>query len=612
MILFPRGNLANLPVLEDGEPGWTKDEKALYIGTPTGNERLPNKADVEEINSKLLTTPSYPILLSEVGVLNKNYPYNDARRFGVFGDGKGTGGHVNAGSNIITVDMPWHNFIAGDDIIVLGAGLNGGNLHSKVVSVTANTITIQDNTLTTVALTGIVNKDYTTKIQNFLDSYKSVTDISSDRSLNKISLPSSALKFPSGLIPILNTVTVYSCLRLEGEYSNTLSGTILLQGNITKPLFSVVGYNYDPQGTLTNIGNGNNMFRSLSFKSALIDDTKENAPLIKFETTENNVSDTELDYCTFQNSAGWCIEFGDANATKDAYEIKINSCEFDNVRGGIKATGKAQGTLFLHNIRAYNCIWGFLNVISSGAMAVRISGGTSIEGCGQKEGQLNRRHSIYIENTSGVDLAEVRILGAKINWSDDPGVHLGGPIFVKNKRLFEMDNCLLDDLDSSSYNEKFISSVENDNFIMQNNTIISTTLLSYVYARMISISNATYKNVKITGNTFINKSANSFERVINTDYRLPYAIITDNMFIGAFTSRYASDIANEGVRNTITGDNVIKWGAAAPSYNPDSTVVWKKGDIVYNINPAPGGYIGWVCTADGSIGTWKGFGLIQA
>jgi Pectate lyase superfamily protein len=38
--------------------------------------------------------------------------------------------------------------------------------------------------------------------------------------------------------------------------------------------------------------------------------------------------------------------------------------------------------------------------------------------------------------------------------------------------------------------------------------------------------------------------------------------------------------------------------------------VHTKGDIAYNTNPIPGGYVGWICTASGTPGTWKGFGLI--
>ena len=35
------------------------------------------------------------------------------------------------------------------------------------------------------------------------------------------------------------------------------------------------------------------------------------------------------------------------------------------------------------------------------------------------------------------------------------------------------------------------------------------------------------------------------------------------------------------------------------------------GDIVWNDNPQPTGYVGWICVRDGSPGTWKAFGQIE-
>ena len=37
-----------------------------------------------------------------------------------------------------------------------------------------------------------------------------------------------------------------------------------------------------------------------------------------------------------------------------------------------------------------------------------------------------------------------------------------------------------------------------------------------------------------------------------------------------------------------------------------------QGDIVYDNNPQPGGYMGWVCVVGGEPGTWKRFGKIEA
>jgi hypothetical protein len=48
-------------------------------------------------------------------------------------------------------------------------------------------------------------------------------------------------------------------------------------------------------------------------------------------------------------------------------------------------------------------------------------------------------------------------------------------------------------------------------------------------------------------------------------------------------------------------------GSAAPI-----TETWSRGDIIYNTTPAAGGFIGWVCVAGGTPGTWKTFGAITA
>lgn len=39
---------------------------------------------------------------------------------------------------------------------------------------------------------------------------------------------------------------------------------------------------------------------------------------------------------------------------------------------------------------------------------------------------------------------------------------------------------------------------------------------------------------------------------------------------------------------------------------------FSKGDIVWNANPKPTGFVGWICVRDGTPGEWKGFGQISA
>ena len=47
------------------------------------------------------------------------------------------------------------------------------------------------------------------------------------------------------------------------------------------------------------------------------------------------------------------------------------------------------------------------------------------------------------------------------------------------------------------------------------------------------------------------------------------------------------------------------------SNEPPRKGSYSKGDIVWNDNPKPTGYVGWVCVREGTPGMWKQFGLIS-
>jgi hypothetical protein len=57
------------------------------------------------------------------------------------------------------------------------------------------------------------------------------------------------------------------------------------------------------------------------------------------------------------------------------------------------------------------------------------------------------------------------------------------------------------------------------------------------------------------------------------------------------------------VRQSVTQLNTT----AAPTEG-----TWVRGNVVWNSAPAAGGYVGWVCVASGTPGTWKGFGAIES
>lgn len=48
-----------------------------------------------------------------------------------------------------------------------------------------------------------------------------------------------------------------------------------------------------------------------------------------------------------------------------------------------------------------------------------------------------------------------------------------------------------------------------------------------------------------------------------------------------------------------------RWGTAAPTAG-----TWKVGDVTWNVAPASGGFMGWVCKTAGTPGSWTTFGPV--
>lgn len=63
-----------------------------------------------------------------------------------------------------------------------------------------------------------------------------------------------------------------------------------------------------------------------------------------------------------------------------------------------------------------------------------------------------------------------------------------------------------------------------------------------------------------------------------------------------------------GIWTMFGGASQIHWSMALIP----TAGAWRRGDKVFFTNPSAGGYIGAVCVADGTPGTWKNFGAIQA
>lgn len=86
--------------------------------------------------------------------------------------------------------------------------------------------------------------------------------------------------------------------------------------------------------------------------------------------------------------------------------------------------------------------------------------------------------------------------------------------------------------------------------------------------------------------------------------------IKDNLAIGTFATAQISVIAPGFTTLYEYGNSWNRkdsFGFAAPT-----TGTWARNDIVWNTTSAASGFIGWVCVAGGTPGTWKTFGAISA
>lgn len=72
-----------------------------------------------------------------------------------------------------------------------------------------------------------------------------------------------------------------------------------------------------------------------------------------------------------------------------------------------------------------------------------------------------------------------------------------------------------------------------------------------------------------------------------------------------------------GVKNPteqfeVAGNMRVSGKLFAKGSEPPREGQYTQGDIVWNSNPLPTGYVGWICVRSGAPGTWKAFGQINA
>lgn len=146
---------------------------------------------------------------------------------------------------------------------------------------------------------------------------------------------------------------------------------------------------------------------------------------------------------------------------------------------------------------------------------------------------------------------------------------------------------------------------------------------------------------------FGTESPNASLSIVSLDSEFIVDVEGTNTRIGNWTTDDLEIITDDTARITITKNGNISLGSSIESKisvvgklgvnvkNPDTDIstagavrfqgkkfevsdavptdgAYRKGDVVWNDNPKPTGYVGWICIREGTPGEWKPFGQISS
>lgn len=149
-----------------------------------------------------------------------------------------------------------------------------------------------------------------------------------------------------------------------------------------------------------------------------------------------------------------------------------------------------------------------------------------------------------------------------------------------------------------SYASNVTNIVISSNFVY--NFLTSQAPITNLRCGGIVVYNDTVGAYTITDVTITNNIVRLGNGIGVQTYKILNSHVDGNTITQATTS--IVDTSSTGlVVNAVNG-----FYSAAPT-----TGTWVIGTIIYNSAPASAGFVGWVCTASGTPGTWKTFGLIS-
>ena len=183
--------------------------------------------------------------------------------------------------------------------------------------------------------------------------------------------------------------------------------------------------------------------------------------------------------------------------------------------------------------------------------------------------------------------------------------------------------CNVFDIDYVTWNATavYLYGVTGDSYILNNtfniNVLELNALSAYVVYGFLVSGPVVFSNMfRVRGGLVPPGAGSASSYIIVTSdscydntFELCYLDIAKCYFAGGYNIIRQDGIANATYPSLLTNDNARStiMDSAAPTAG-----IWRRGDKCWNSTPTAAQYIGFICVASGTPGTWKGFGLIEA
>lgn len=404
-------------------------------------------------------------------------------------------------------------------------------------------------------------------------------------------------------------VDVFANCQVEGELAMATNGSMIVQIDTESPALRIHCKNYDisnrPYNNCTGIGS----FTKIIFRGPGTGSNELSAPVIlfyspqqstdlfkyKYDFVSSNLGFTDFNFenCWFQFSVNACMEVNDT-----LLDMQLIDCTFDVVTRGIEYKGNSSGMIRCINTQFFLCMWGAI-IINTPKVVCCYIRNSWFRGCGSPKNPIeNCRYAIGSLNTNSkgkIISLEDCIFEKQDCYNQQMEVvdYAGGSLKLHAESVTLKNNILKTVDNNDSYKCLALFSV---NTVILSNLFIIEPSIRYTHARIIGILSQETPSEKhsliISQNIFnFTKKGEPFEYIIQSDYGLTSAVVTNNVIDDSTVPFVSNGIKLSGSIVTLNG-NVT----ANVCHNIEGSLAqnkYKIGDVTLNTDPKYN--IGWFC-----------------